>query len=99
MRFLALVLVLAATAAFAEPVKTDKGLVSGVVADGMESFKGIPFAKPPVGELRWRAPQPAAAWKGVKAADAFGKICMQTIGENMAGGREGTYGLTSCGCE
>ena len=41
-------------------------------------FKGVPFAAPPVGELRWRAPQPAKAWTGVRAADKFAPACLQT---------------------
>lgn len=59
------------------PVKTDTGPVTGVSENGVESFKGIPFAAPPVGTLRWRAPQPAAAWSGVRAADKFGPACFQ----------------------
>nr|MBO2515068.1 carboxylesterase [Gammaproteobacteria bacterium] len=53
------------------------GVVEGVTADGVTSFKGIPFAAPPVGELRWRAPQPLTPWDGVRRADAFGPSCMQ----------------------
>ena len=53
------------------------GKLEGVADAGVESFKGIPFAAPPVGELRWRAPQPAAAWNGVRSAKAFGHDCMQ----------------------
>ena len=86
MRIFALALFLAASAAAADPVKIDTGLVSGVTADGVESFKGIPYAAPPVGNLRWRAPQPAAKWQGVKAADAFGKVCMQSVSENPGAG-------------
>src|ERR1700735_1683381 len=68
---------LAATATVADPVHTQQGDVSGVAAGKVESFKGIPFAAPPVGEARWRPPGPAPSWTGVKAADAFGPICMQ----------------------
>ena len=67
-----------AHAAAPQPVKTVSGAVEGVTADGVESFKGIPFAAPPVGDLRWRAPQPAAKWPGVRKADTFGNDCMQT---------------------
>ena len=55
----------------------DGGRVRGVAADGVVSFKGIPFAAPPVGALRWRAPQPPAKWSDVRAATAYGHDCMQ----------------------
>ncbi|HEX7158793.1 MAG TPA: carboxylesterase family protein, partial [Edaphobacter sp.] len=48
----------AATAKSSDPVKTESGDVQGIIQDGVISFKGIPFAAPPVGELRWKAPQP-----------------------------------------
>ncbi len=64
-------------------IKIDGGRVSGLVQNGVESFKGIPFAAPPVGELRWRAPQPVKKWPGVKAAEAFGPSCMQGVGPGM----------------
>jgi para-nitrobenzyl esterase len=61
-------------------VKTDKGDVEGALtADGkVRAFKGIPFAAPPVGELRWKEPQPVAKWKGVRAAKEFGNRCVQS---------------------
>ena len=62
---------------FPAQVQVDSGGVRGVAADGVLSFKGVPFAKPPVGDLRWRAPQPVT-WTGVRAADAYGHDCMQT---------------------
>ena len=54
-------------------VKVDSGELQGVDADGVISFKGIPFAAPPVGEFRWRPPQPAAKWTGVRQAAEFGR--------------------------
>ena len=60
-----------------DTVRVDSGQVSGVAADGVRVFKGLPFAAPPVGDLRWKAPQPVVAWEGVRAADTFGRQCMQ----------------------
>jgi para-nitrobenzyl esterase len=53
------------------PVMTEYGLVQGVADTGLTIYRGIPFAAPPVGDLRWRAPQPAAKWDGVRLADKF----------------------------
>ena len=58
-------------------VRVDGGELQGVLDDGVVSFKGIPFAAPPVGDLRWRPPQPAAGWTGVRQAAEFGADCMQ----------------------
>jgi para-nitrobenzyl esterase len=57
-------------------VKVDSGQLQGVVSDGVVSYKGIPFAAPPVGDLRWRPPQPAAPWTGVRQAMEFGADCI-----------------------
>jgi para-nitrobenzyl esterase len=54
------------------PVLTESGLVQGTAAPGLTVYQGIPFAAPPVGDLRWRPPQPAAKWEGVRPADRFG---------------------------
>jgi para-nitrobenzyl esterase len=75
---LAAALVLCAGAVCAaEPVHIAQGDLQGVTAGAVESFKGVPFAAPPVGDLRWRPPAAAPSWTGVKSADAFGPICMQ----------------------
>jgi para-nitrobenzyl esterase len=59
-------------------VKTAAGSVSGVAgAGGVTAYLGVPFAAAPVGDLRWRPPQPAPSWEGVRKADAFGTSCMQ----------------------
>src|SRR2546421_1325530 len=65
-----------------ESVKTDAGLLSGTsaAAPGVRVFKGIPFAAPPVGALRWRAPQLVAKWTGVRHADKFGNVWAQPEG-------------------
>jgi para-nitrobenzyl esterase len=53
------------------------GTISGVVENGISMFKGIPFAAPPVGDLRWKAPAPVVPWSGVKPARTFADACMQ----------------------
>ena len=58
-------------------VKTAYGPIEGYRTNGLEIFKGIPFAAPPVGELRWKAPQPPAPWKEVKQCTAFGPSPVQ----------------------
>ena len=58
-------------------VSTESGKLQGVTQGDVESFKGVPFAAPPVGELRWRAPQPVQPWSGVRQANAYAADCMQ----------------------
>jgi len=60
-----------------DTVRIESGLISGVTADGVRSYKGIPFAAPPVGDLRWKPPQPVAAWTGTRKCDDFGPDCPQ----------------------
>ena len=60
-----------------QTVKVDGGRVAGAEDDGVRVFKGIPFAAPPVGDLRWKPPQPVVAWTGVRKADTFGPQCVQ----------------------
>ena len=64
-------------AAIPDIVQTGKGQVQGADHNGVTVFKGIPFAAPPVGALRWKAPQPIAAWDKVRPALEFGPRCMQ----------------------
>ncbi|WP_428741908.1 carboxylesterase/lipase family protein [Tenacibaculum sp.] len=58
-------------------VKVNQGIVEGTVEDSLIVFKGIPFAQPPVGELRWRAPQPAKNWEGILKTNRFAPAPMQ----------------------
>ena len=68
----------AATFAALETVHIEGGEVSGVVDRGIRVFKGIPYAAPPVGPLRWKPPQRVVAWTGVRDAAEFGAECPQT---------------------
>jgi para-nitrobenzyl esterase len=69
----------AASPAFSQigVIGTDSGKLQGVVQGRLESFKGVPFAAPPVDKLRWRAPQPVQPWSGVRHANAYSADCMQ----------------------
>jgi len=61
-----------------KPVRISSGLISGTTdKNDVTAYLGIPFGAPPVGELRWRPPQPAHRWEGVRTADHFGASCMQ----------------------
>jgi para-nitrobenzyl esterase len=76
--------------AAADPVHIDTGTISGADGDeaGVRVYKGIPFAAPPVGDLRWKSPKPAAKWDGVRAADKFSPVCMQGRGGQANTNRE-----------
>ena len=67
-------------AAISYPVKTSDGKIAGVtLASGVRAFKGIPFAAPPTGNLRWKEPQPPARWEGVRKTETFGNVCVQPM--------------------
>ncbi|GAB2927895.1 carboxylesterase family protein [Micromonospora polyrhachis] len=70
----------ARTATDPSVVNTTHGKVRGTVSPGLRTFEGIPYAAPPVDELRWTSPQPATAWTGVRDATAPGPACAQPVG-------------------
>ena len=87
MRFLTVLLCAAPlVAAIDPPVKLDSGMVSGSAGTDpdVRVIKGIPFAAPPEGNMRWRAPQPVAHWDGIRKTDEFGPMCMQAPGRGGA---------------
>lgn len=75
---IALALLMSAGPAAAQQVTVDTGALAGRTIDGgVKAFMGVPFAAPPVRELRWKAPQPAAAWSGVRDASQPAPMCLQ----------------------
>ena len=72
-------------------VKVECGQVQGVASASSDVtvFRGIPYAAPPVGDLRWKRPQPVVKWKGVRKADTFSNICWQPGNANSIGAGEG----------
>jgi len=99
---LGLAAALLATAAPAAdvPVKvaTDSGVLVGTVRDGVNSFKGVPYVAAPVGALRWAPPASAPAWKGERAANAYGPICPQPVNADGSPNLGGASGATSEDC-
>jgi para-nitrobenzyl esterase len=73
-----------APTAEARPVRTEAGLVEGGRDGGLDVYRGVPYAAAPVGALRWREPQPHAAWTGARKAETFAPACMQK-GVSMPG--------------
>ena len=86
-----------AGSAWAQTATVAQGALKGTTEEGAEVFKNIPFAAPPVGPLRWKAPIPAKGWQGVRDATAFGPACIQppmNFGQSAIGvemGDEGPY--------
>jgi para-nitrobenzyl esterase len=81
-----LLVAIPATSSFTQGPKaqTESGAISGVTEPGLIIYKGVPFAAPPVGDLRWRPPSPVVSWTGTRKADAFPPACMQD-GVSMPG--------------
>jgi len=73
-------------------VKTDYGILigTGTQAPGVLAWLDVPFAKPPVGDLRWKAPLDPESWTGLRVADTFGKACLQH-GRIYGPGANNTY--------
>ena len=61
-------------------VRTRQGLADGFAEEGIFKFFGLPFAAPPVGELRWRPPEAARSWEGIRDAKEFSAVCHQVVG-------------------
>lgn len=64
-------------------VKTDAGYISGANVSGIWTYLGIPYAAPPTGDLRWRPPEPANPWEGIRNADKFGPSCPQAVAKEF----------------
>jgi para-nitrobenzyl esterase len=90
--FVALPLLIAAVPHWAHAVDgapravTARGEVAGIQVDDIAVFRGVPFAAPPIGALRWREPQPAARWAGMRQATVPGNACPQKRGLSLEGG-------------
>src|SRR5438128_606153 len=79
-----ILLAIPAAAADSSTVAVTGGQIRGSLLEkGGAVFKGIPFAQPPVGDLRWREPLPAKSWTGIRDATAFGAPCAQNAGGRM----------------
>ncbi|HXK05278.1 MAG TPA: carboxylesterase family protein [Verrucomicrobiae bacterium] len=88
-----------ATAGIPEPIGIEGGSITGTPTIqwtyGVRLFRGIPYAAPPVGERRWRAPQPLVPWQGIKAADHFSPVCMQPATDTEGNAwREGMFPMS-----
>jgi len=95
-----LVSLLASAPTLAAPVKAtiDTGILVGDSADGVNTFRGVPFAKPPVGALRWKAPQKPDAWPGERAAVADEPPCPQPVTRDGKVNGGGVTGVQSEDC-
>src|SRR5437868_3274215 len=64
---------------------TSSGVIRGLLDDGVASFKGVPYAAPPIGPFRWKPPMPPQPWTTPRPAFAFGPMAVQTAGANPYG--------------
>jgi para-nitrobenzyl esterase len=96
----ALICLCGVSIAFAAPpqARVASGLLLGQRTDAVNVFKSIPYAAPPTGELRWKPPEPARRWKGVRAADTFGPACPQPTNVSGAPNLGGYAGPTDENC-
>jgi para-nitrobenzyl esterase len=87
LRICAVSLISFSTSTFAAPIaNTNTGKLAGTVDKGVDAYLGIPYASPPVGDGRFSAPTPYAAWKGLRSATTFGANCVQPVTDGIAGG-------------
>ncbi len=93
--FLLSLVALGISAAERPVVKVEAGSLQGVIEFNMHAFKDIPYAAPPVGDLRWRPPQPALSWNGLRDASKFGNACPQQYIKNLSDGL-GLPGTEDC---
>jgi para-nitrobenzyl esterase len=82
------IILIAPAAAVIHEANVTGGAIVGIVNDGVASFKGIPFAAPPIGPLRWKPPQPVIAWDGIKRTVSFGPPCAQRSGNENQGSED-----------
>jgi para-nitrobenzyl esterase len=77
--FVMMAVAIPASAALHKPVQTANGPLQGIPGKtpSVTVFRGVPYAAPPIGNLRWKAPQPVHSWTGIRRADAFGNVCVQ----------------------
>lgn len=73
------------SAAAADAVRVETGLLEGTAAGDVRVYKGVPYAKPPVGDLRWKPPSPPQAWQGVRRAAELGPACVQPLNPSPYG--------------
>ena len=78
--------------------RTEAGVVRGVEGAGVRAFLGVPYGRPPVGDLRWRGPRPVEAWDGVREATRLGSDCTQALGRKaiLGGGGGLVVGSEDC---